>query len=232
MYESYPELDYYQEPEIPQRCYSTRGMPLLPVNPTKLTTRVIEQLESYGLVIPEKSPTMIGELCQGFNQCIRDNKDGNTTTYVFSPKTGSAKSVTAKMYVSMLENESSIIVVSTVTDAIEFCEDINEWSGKENYARCYYSVSDVNIDNDLRVEKRELYRHRCIVITHAMFIRENRDLVAGFFQKYAGAKRDLVIVDERINLHDRFSIEKTIVEELARILEIISPNVPLDITGI
>lgn len=230
MYESYPEPDYYQEPELAQRCYSTRGMPLVPVNPTGLTTRVIEQLESYDLVVPEKSPIMIGELCQGFNQCISDNRDGKTMTYVFSPKTGSAKSVTAKMYVSMLEKESSIIVVPRVTDAIEFCENINKWSGNRDYARCYYSLNDVNPDNELRAEKRELYRHRCIVITHSMFIRENRNLEVGYFQKYAATKRDLVIVDERINLHDRFSIEKVIVEDLVRVLEIISLSEPLDIT--
>jgi len=231
MYDIY-EPDYSSiEPEPPQRFYSTQGMSVRPINPKNLVPRVNDQLESYGLVVPTQTSLMVADLCRGFNQCIQDNKKRNTqTTYVYSPKTGSAKSVTAKMYVSMLKKESSIIVVSTVADALEFCDNINDWSNNRNYARCYYTISETNPDvPSLRVEKKDLYKSRCIVITHNMFIRENTQSYNDQFQKYKGSKRDLVIVDERIALYQRHTISKLVIEDLIRICNILSHRISVDL---
>ncbi len=222
----YPEFDYSNiEHEIQERFHSAEDMPLNPVNPTALATRVISQLKTYpDIVVPEKSSIMFADLCKGFNRCIEDNKNNTTSkTYVFSPKTGSAKSVTAKMYVAMLEKESSIIIVPTVKDALTFCKNINDWSGDDTYARCYYSVSTENPKDPLRVEKKDLLQHRCIVATHNMFIKENNNSSHGLFQDYNGTKRDLVIVDERIGLHNRYTITKAVIEDLIQIFETLVP---------
>ena len=231
MYDNYePDYDTI-EPEAPQRFHTTQGMPIHPINPNSLVPRVNAQLKSYGLVVPIQTASMVTDLCRGFNQCIHDNKfDFTKTTYVYSPKTGSAKSVTAKMYVSMLKKESSIIVVSTVADALEFCKNINDWSSDPDYAKCFYSISETNPDNPyLRVEKDDLYNYRCIVITHSMFIKENTQNIYDQFQEFHGSKRDLVIVDERIALYERHTISKLVIEDLIRISNILSDRITVDL---
>lgn len=229
--------DYYEpdystvEPEPPQRFYGVQGMPIHPINPNKLVRRVNAQLKSYGSVVPIQTASMVTDLCRGFNQCVHDNKfDFTKRTYVYSPKTGSAKSVTAKMYVSMLEKHSSIIVVSTVADALEFCKDINDWSNDPNYARCYYSISKTNPDNPfLRVEKDDLHIYRCIVITHNVFIEEYTQNIHDQFQEFYGSTRSLVIVDERIALYERHTISKLVIEDLIRISNILSNHVSINL---
>ena len=231
MYDNYePDYENSIEFEPPQRFHDVTGMPTHPVNPHRLVARVNAQLKSYKLVVPIQTASMVTDLCRGFNQCLQDNYlDSTKRTYVYSPKTGSAKSVTAKMYVSVLEKYSSIIVVSTVADALEFCKDINDWSKDPDYARCYYSISETNPDNPLRVEKEELYDYRCIVITHNMFIRENTQNRYDQFQTFSESKRNLVIVDERIALYERHTISKLVIEDLIRISNILSDRVSVDL---
>ncbi|MDA7817247.1 hypothetical protein N9A28_03555 [Sulfurimonas sp.] len=225
MYDNYePDYSLY-EPEPPSRLHYIEDVQT-PIKPSILATEVVRQLQSYGLQVPTRTPEMVEELCKGFNRCIELNSTvQDAQTYVFSPKTGSAKSVTAKMYTSMLTQEASIIVVSTIADAIDFCEDINAWARDNDYARCYYSKDD---KKSLRVEKQDLSKYRCIVITHNMFIRENNNKQHGYFKKYNGMDRTLVIIDERISMYNRFTIDKTVVEDLVRILTVlkayIKPN--------
>lgn len=218
MYDYYePDYSLY-EPEPPERFHYIEDV-RVPVSPSNLATEVEQQLQSYGIIVPINTSNMVEELCKGFNRCIELNSTRqHAQTYVFSPKTGSAKSVTAKMYTSMLKADASVIVVSTIVDAIDFCEDINAWSRDNNYARCYYSKDD---KNSLRVEKKELSKYRCIVITHNMFIRENNNSAQGLFKRYLGTDRTLVIVDERISMYNRYTIDKTVVKDLIRIFTVL-----------
>ena len=210
-YDNYepPEPDYEPEYIEHQRYTPAHGMPTLPIDPLALVDRVSKQLESYGLVVPDKSPAMIGDMGKGFNQCIQDNQSkAKGITYIYSPKTGSAKSVTAKMYISMLQEESSLVIVPSVKDALEFCKDINDWSANPKYARCTYAITEDNPDNELRVKRDKLNEYRCIVITHANFIQKHefKNDIIGLFKSYKENTRDLVIVDERIGFYQKHYI--------------------------
>jgi len=224
MYHNYePNYDLY-EPEPPQRCHSIEDV-TTPVDPSHLASQVVAKLRSFPtkIVVPSQTPEMVKDLGRGFNKCIEHNKSNDEPhTYVFSPKTGSAKSVSAKMYVALLKDEASIIVVSKITDAINFCNDINNWSGDKGYARCYYSIDD---KNPFRVEKKDLYMYRCIVITHNMFIKENNNVKHGYFKSYRDSNRSLVIVDERISMYNRHKISKVVVEDLVRIFTLLKPHI-------
>lgn len=214
--------DYEPSHPEPERYITTEQMPVYPISPDQLVTSVFTQLKAYNNVVPFKSEDMVSDLCKGFNQCIYLNKKGNTPlVYVFSPKTGSAKSLSAKMYVSMLKNESSLIVVAKVKDAISFCEDINRWSGNRNYARCTYQISDTNPDHQLRVDKKDLARHRCIVVSHSMFIKAHQQSGIESFKFYSEKSRDLIIIDERISLYERLSVNSSEVKEVFRILSLL-----------
>ena len=211
--------NHVPEPSYPERYITTDDMPTTPIAPNDLVSAVVGQLTAYSNVVPTKSADLISDLCKGFNQCIYLNKKGNDPiTYIFSPKTGSAKSLSAKMYVSLLQQESSLIVVANVKDAISFCEDINKWSNNPGYARCTYKISDTNSDNKLRVDKKDLHRYRCIVISHSMFITAHVVSSVNHFKYYYTKSRDLIIIDERISLIQKHSIT---LEEIRGLLETI-----------
>lgn len=174
----YDEPDYSYEPDPPEppiRAHSATGFPEIPIKPSSLFRNVSNKLQSFPKqVVPDKSQEMVEDLGKGFNECIRLNSNSkdkkNPQTLVFSPKTGSAKSVTAKVYIAMLKNEHSLVVVPTVDDANTFCDDINTWSSNPNYARCTYSINHDNPKSTYHIEKRDVEQYRCIVITHNMYV--------------------------------------------------------------
>ena len=222
-------MDYlpeFVEPEPPVRAMYATSFPNTPINPSDLFDRVGKQLQTYGLAVPHNSQEMVEDLCKGFNECVRLNSNAkdkkHPQTLVFSPKTGSAKSVTAKMYIAMLKNEHSLVVVPTVADANTFCEDINKWSGDSNYARCTYSANDDNPKTEYHIEKKDTSNYRCIVITHNMYIEINKYPSRKLFEVLQTKEAKLVIIDERISLHNRYTITS------AQILELIDIFTKID----
>jgi len=248
MYEYEP--DYLNNLAEPQRYHSTEGMPDKPISPTKLSKTVVKKLEKY-VIVPDKTALMIEGMCKAFNECIRLNQPikekGSvpfpgaskekpqdkylpTKTLVCSPRTGSAKSLTSKVYVSLLKKESSILIVSTIDEAIEFCKDINKWSGDENYARCYYSIVR-ETGNKFLVSKKDLKNYRCIVITHAMFISANQDIYS-ISANYHGKRRDLTIIDERLSLYNQTVIKNDEVEFLCNVVDSMKKHTKVNLKGL
>ncbi len=230
------EPSYFYEPEPPeqpQRYIYETNFPTTPIKPLDLFNKVETQLKTYKLVVPNKSKEMVEDLCKGFNECIRlnsNNKDKkHPQTLVFSPKTGSAKSVTAKMYIAMLTNEDSLVVVPTVEDANTFCEDINNWSGDTNYARCTYSVNNDNPKTKYHIEKQDTTNYRCIVITHNMYIEINKYPSRKLFKALETKDTKLVIIDERISLYNRYTITSTQVLDLIDIFTKIDNKTDYDL---
>lgn len=215
MNKMYEEPEYDIEPEYPERFHWATNFPEIPVVPENLFNIVSAKLQSYKLQVPTKSKEMIEDMCKTFNECIRlNNSKEIAKTLVLSPKTGSAKSVTAKAYIALLQSESSLVIVPTVKDANDFCKDINNWSGDSNYARCHYSISNDNPQSMYYADKANLANHRCIVITHAMYILINKNQSSKLFEvlKLIGPK--LVIIDERISLYNRYTITSKEVNDL------------------
>lgn len=199
----------------PPRFWSTKSFPINPIEPETLVDEVTKQLQSYGNVVPSKTPIMVAELCKGFNECIRLNQTGDIPqTIIFSPKTGSAKSTSAKAYISLLNDVSSLVVVPRVDDAIGYCNDINSWSNDPDYARCYYRITDEHPDCDVRTDRNHINDFRCIVITHAMLRTISRYSETSIAEVLKERQRDLVIVDERLSLFHSYEINKHEVVEL------------------
>ena len=190
-----------------------------PIDPKVLVERVVEQYLTSNDNIPDKTPQLITELCKGFNQAIQLNKNNQPIkNLVYAAQTGSAKSLTSQMYVALLENESTIIVVPRIDQAIETAKNINTWSNNSDYCRCYYIISQDNPHTPLRIDKNEISQHRCIIITHAMFIKVNEENRTEEFY-YNNTPRDLVIVDERIILNKIITLTKFQLEELKKFFE-------------
>lgn len=197
---------------------NTKNFKTHPIEPELLTKKVLEKLNEFNIIVSKNTPQLIAELCKSFNHAIFVNKHyENYQNFILSPQTGSAKSLSAKVYISLLNNESSIVIVPRVDVAIEFCMHINEWSGNQNYARCIYQISNVNKNHVTRVEEKELCNYRCIVITHNMFIKANTSKNIDIFKNYQEEKRDFILIDERVKLFEKRSIEKHILEKYIEI---------------
>lgn len=225
----YEEVDSNEEPVDTNRMQDSSLYPNVPVAPSLLATKVTEQLEKFGNVVPSKTPAMVEELCRSFNECIRLNiNKEKTQTLILSPKTGSAKSVSSKMYVSLLQAQATIIVVYTIEDALETCKDINEWSEDNDYARCYYSISKDNPDSPERVEKKQLSRYRCIVISHALFKLANTKEDIDYLSIYNGSKREFVLIDERVDLYKTITFPLVNLVHLSKLFNDIKQGLELD----
>lgn len=191
----------------PPRYYKSNSFPDTPINPSSLADYVSNKLQSFNHAVPSKTPKMVEELCKGFNECIRLNKENELAqTLVYSPKTGSAKSVSAKAYISLLQNESSLVIVPTVEDAITFCEEVNKWRNDQGYAKCYYKVTNINKTSIYLVDKEKITDPSCLVITHAMFKVINQFDDTTIANKIKSRNDALVIVDERLNHYNTMSI--------------------------
>ncbi len=214
-----PMLNTFRN-EAPQRYHTVEGFPDTPINPSQLSARVKKQLESFeGLIVPDKTPAMVEEMCRGFNECIGLNSSNDIPqTLIFSPKTGSAKSVTAKMYIAMLQSEKALVIVPTVNDANEFCKDVNEWSGNGIKAGCYYSITKENPESAYFCEKSLIKIQKCLVITHAMFKMINKYDDSTIANDIKSRADKLIIVDERLNHYNKYSISNNQLEDLITVL--------------
>lgn len=217
----------------PPRFWSTKSFPANPIEPQVLIDEVVKQLQLYGNVVPRKTPIMVEELCKGFNECIRLNQiDDIPQTIIFSPKTGSAKSTSAKAYISLLKEVSSLVIVPRVDDAIDYCNDINSWSNDPDYARCYYKITEQNPDNEVRVDHKHINDFRCIVITHAMLRVISKYSETSVADALKERRRDLVIIDERLSLFHVHEINKDEVRELIDLFARIKKDTYYDLTSL
>lgn len=204
----------------PSRYHSSENFPIVPIEPDALIVKVVQQLEAFGNVVPEKTPLMIMELCKGFNEGIRRNKNKEEARIlIFSPPTGSAKSLSAKAYVSLLKYETSLIVVNRVDDAIEFCKEINDLRGNQDYAKCYYKITDENKDSVYRTEKESINDSQCLVITQSMLKTLTAHNESRLAEIILAVQRDLVIVDERLNLFSTNFLSNQELADCIRIFE-------------
>jgi len=191
-------------------------MPDTPIDPEEFVEKVVVQLTSHRVLISKDMPELLKRMCRLFNFSIHPNIELPKTVrnLVFPAQTGIGKSVSVQVYVSMLENYSSIIVVAKVEEVIKYCNYINQLSADENYARCYYSLTDKNKDDPMRVEATKLRDYRCIVITHNMFQRVNRFDDIDYFGNYKNKPRDFVSIDEKLSFYDQYRLNYSQLDKL------------------
>lgn len=215
-------------------------MPDTPVDPEQFVSRAIKQLTTHGAFISDDMPELLEYMCRLFNFSIQPNIDLPRTikNLVFPAETGTGKSVSVQVYVSLLEKHSSIIVVPKVEEAIKYCKEINKLAEDSDYARCYYSVTDKNKENALRVEAPKLRDYRCIVITHNMFRIINSESlrpsqttdnqnptesanphirkpdIVEYFGTFDKVSRDFVSIDEKLSFYEQFTLDYKELDQL------------------
>jgi hypothetical protein len=189
-----------------QAIYDPYDFPDTPICPDAFLAKVTAELTSMGVFISNDTPELLKSMCRTFN--FSQNHDPTQLPptlrhLVFPAQTGIGKSVSLQVYVSMLVQPSSLIVVAKVEEAISYCEKINALSGNPNYARCYYAITDTNKDHPLRLDAAELYSAQCLVITHNMFKRVNGLENTELFSLYQGQPRDFIVIDEKLSFYEQ-----------------------------
>jgi len=198
---------------------------IFPIYPKVFLNKAMEHLHSKGVTISKELPSVITELCLAFNSCINTQKKyAMTTSLVYPAQTGVGKSLCLQVYVSMLQEYSSLLVVPTVEAAIKYCKVINSLSGNEDYARTTYAVTGKNQKHNLRVEAYELQEYRAIIVTHSMFKKLNQQVDVDIYKFYNSQQRDLVVVDEKVTMYEQYKITYTEFDNLKNILESIFTN--------
>lgn len=196
-------------------------MPDTPIDPEEFVDKVVDQLTANSVLISKDMPDLLERMCRLFNFSIQPNAELSRTVknLVFPAQTGIGKSLSVQVYVSMLEEHSSVVVVAKVEEAISYCNYINQLTGNENYARCYYSLTDKNKDDPMRVEAAQLRSHRCIVITHNMFRRVHGFDNIDYFGKYEESPRDFVAIDEKLSFYEQFRLDYKELDQLINNVE-------------
>lgn len=228
--------DYKSDPQYFSTRFGTKGkrfdpskMDTEPIKPSILAKKVLKELIKFGNVISDDMPEQIESFARVFNTSIRYQQIKDSSfRLVYAAQTGTAKSLSLKIYVSMLKIHSSLIVVSKIDEALEYCKYINDLRGDESYARCYYSITDKNKANDLRVEKEDLKQYQCIVISHAMFQNINKSDSLNAFKLYMNKQRDLIVIDEKLNFYEKKEVSIKQIDMLYDTLSSFINNLNLD----
>ena len=159
------------------------------------------------------------QYCLVYNDCVNLNSKGKSTQFIIPAATGSGKTVSATLYLCQIAKMgmSGLLVVSEVSVAIEAAEIINSLAGIE-VAGVYYSISDKNPLHELWHDINDL--PRITIITHAMLIQRSdsgKDIEV--LRTYNGKQRDIVIIDERIDLIKRISFGTNEIVDAVAILK-------------
>jgi len=191
----------------------------LPVEPKLFTNKVKNYFNAKGVFFSDDLPKVIEKLCLLLNYSINNPRIGGfldqRNILIYPAQTGVGKSVSVQHYVTMLKHESSLIVVNTVVEAMEYCTNINSIRGQTGYAKFFASENKNTKDQVLKKHVSELLYVQCLVITHKMFteLQSNSNKNIDAFQQYKsaqdkdGSARDLIVIDERLSFIDKKSLK-------------------------
>jgi hypothetical protein len=184
-----------------------------PVDPKAFTTKVKNYLGGKGVLVSDDLPTVLERLCLLLNYSIGNPEIGGfvgkRNILIYPAQTGVGKSVSVQHFVTMLKHESSLIVVNTVEEAMEYCRNINLIREQAGYAKFFASENKGNENQVLKEKKSELVYVQCLVITHKMFtgLQSYSKLNIDAFKQYKSAQdkdvsaRDLIVIDERLSFN-------------------------------
>ena len=154
-----------------------------------------------------------------YNDCVDLNGKGESKQIIIPAPTGSCKTVSATLYLAEIAKMgmSGLMVVSEVKVAVEMAEIINELAG-EKVAGTYYCVNDKNPKHESWHSINKL--PRVAIITHALFVqRSGSGKEIDALRSFQGRQRDIIIIDERIDLIKRINFDTGEIVDAVAILK-------------
>jgi len=158
------------------------------------------------------------QYAKAYNECINLNASGKQQQIIVPAPTGSGKSVSSRLSLAEIAKMklSGLLVVSEISVAIEAAKTINRLAGNK-VAGVYHSISNDHPKHDLWCDIDAL--PRITIISHAMFIqRSDSGKDIELLRPFEGRQRDIVIIDERIDLIKRVSFGSNEITEAVGIL--------------
>lgn len=159
-----------------------------------------------------------------FDKCIDDNRKGKYDTHVLPMLTGSGKTQGAIHKCKNLPDETfAIIVTYRTADADEIACAIGDTA-------CSYHMED--IDDRLKglVNKvddvKDTLNYDTVVITHSMLkkileypVNDPKKRKEFLFHRKGGYQRDLVIIDEQIDLYNKHEVDLDKLKAISQLFE-------------
>lgn len=153
-----------------------------------------------------------------YNHCVDLNDKGKSVQLVNATATGSGKTVSMIEYSSRIAAKgfSCLLVVSEIDTASDHAKRINSKVGKE-VAGVHHAITTNHPKHDLWFDIEEL--PRVTIITHSLFIkRSDSGKQIELLRQYKGKQRDLIVVDERIDLVKRVNFGTAEIHDATGIL--------------
>lgn len=147
-----------------------------------------------------------------FDSCIKFNKKGKVYHLILPLITGSGKTKGAAFYCKSLPGDvAALFITNRIEEADFIAEDIGATACSFHSSELTEGVSANKIDT-----LKETLKYQVVVITHEQYKRVLRDpLEEKQLLLYAkGKERNLIIVDEQINLHDNYIVELQMLESI------------------
>jgi len=154
-----------------------------------------------------------------YNHAIDLNRNDKSVSIVLSALTGSCKTRSSRQYLSEISTMglSGLLVVSEIDIALEAAAEINALAGRE-VAGVYYTISKEHPVCDLWCSLKNL--PQIAIISHALFIsRSDTGLDVDLIRSYKNKQRNLVIIDEQIDIVKRISFSNDELDTLIGILQ-------------
>jgi len=203
----------------------TTSIPLLmrmnPIKPTDFADSMTSRIQSLNPGFHCGGAIRNGFIQYGaaYNDCVDLNSKGESTQLVIPAATGTGKSVSASLYLPLIAKMgmSGLLVVSEISVALETAEVINSLAGEE-VAGAYYAISDKNPRHKLWHSIED--QPRILIITHAMCVqRSDSGKDIEMLRTFQGQQRNIVIIDERIDLIKRVSFGTDEIKDAVAFLE-------------
>jgi len=185
-----------------------------PINALDVAKGFDDKWREFGNSSSDELIDLWHTICRTFNEVYLHNHCNTNKTYFNIPApTGSGKTQILKHYTSELVRQRSdigvLIVTNYISDAEEVAKDINNWSNSSYAAETYHSSS--------RISRDELYKFndiQVVVITHENYIRNHNvdSTNHNIYQQlttFNNSDREIVIIDEEVNLINHISISKS-----------------------
>lgn len=186
-----------------------------------------------------------GQLCDTFNDQIRsatDPEQRNRWRVLQSP-TGTGKTEGTITYAALLAGHSSqphgtLIVTKRIVDADRIAKSINELSGVFGEDR-WDGRAAISYHSEIkgRIRVQDLANHPVLVTTHkgytmaldSLNLETSYEGTWSYLSAFKGGERDLVVVDETINLIDDAMVNADTVDALLRICQPLKAKFPHEV---
>lgn len=190
---------------------------------------VEEIFQDFNVHVSNDLPKVLGKLCRTLNHSIVNPKQSRLdlrSIWAFPAQTGIGKSIALQIYVAMLKEHGSLIVVATRAEANNYAKHICELTNDPDFARGLFSGGDspkYKFSTDFLLKPSEV---RCLIITHKRMqeLVNSEEMLRDYFGLYGNEgeekkKRELVVIDEKLSFANHESITIAEYERMLKFVE-------------